>query len=184
MTTEKKIINLLKVSDRETSKSQRRLGKKIRTFLVVFLGIYCLSAIGLFSYWLFLKNRTEKLNDQLDQKTAIIASHQRAESLHLLLKQKLSALNDYTDQTLINYDEVLTDLNLLTSSEITLIDISLDQLGTIQAKGETSDVLALADFLENFNDSDGQFFETAILESLSRGDSGIYTFEVNLSQEE
>lgn len=172
-------INLL-VSKKKRSFREGQLVRLVKVSSVLLLILYFLVSLGVFSFWLYIREESQKLSQEMTSKREKIAALEKIESLQILLKQRLSSLKTISDEGFLDYKGFLVYLAQFSSAEIAFKDITISQDGNLSLSGEAINALTLADFLDQISGEKGRnLFERIVLSSISRQENGSYSFGLN-----
>ncbi len=171
--------------------NQRRIKevKKARFFRFIKVGSgvlllsYILIILLTFSYLLYLRKENNNLNNQIIQKKKQIKKFNERESLQIILKQRLTALNKLLSQKRPNYNEILAFFeNVVPSAGVTLDKIDIDQNGKINVSGMASTAEDFSNFLENLTEVNTKIsFSKVTVSNISRSEAGNYSFKILFS---
>lgn len=174
-------INLLQIYRTIPERAVRLIrNAKITAFLLLIF--YCLVVGGIFSFWLILRRQNAVVASKITSQERRINELRQVESLHIFVKQRLSALSPFLAKELVDYKEVLTRLENLTPPGVILANIGLNQEGNLGISGTAPNAVVFANFLDQLliSGSD-EFAEEIMLSSASRQENGSYSFTLTLN---
>lgn len=172
-------INLLISKEKPSFRSDQfvRLAKVGSVVLLIF---YTLVSLGVFSFWLYSQQESQRVSREMAIKEQKITSLARIESLQVLLKQRLSSLKLIFEETAPDYKALLVYFFQFSSGGIVFKDINLSQKGEILFTGEAINSHVLANFLDQISGEKGKdLFGRIVLSSISRQKDGSYSFSLN-----
>lgn len=176
-----KEINLFQIH-RKIAEKEAGVIRKAKIISLLLLIFYCLVATGIFSFWLILKRQNEAVVSKIKYQKQRINELNTVESLHIFVKQRLSALSPLFEKETIEYKETLTQLEELLPEGVVLTKIELVEEGSLELSGEAPNAVIFADFLERLLASGNEeFAESVEMSSTSRQEDGSYKFSLNVN---
>lgn len=176
-------INLLTEARKQTPARQTQFLRLAKTGSVVLLVFYCLVAGGVFSFWFSTQRLSREVEEEIMIKKEQIADLKRIESLQVLLKQRLSALEVLSSEKSPDYKALLVYFDRFPPGEVTINEILLSAGGQISFSGQAVNSLTLANFLDSLSWEKNDLFSQVILSSVGRQKDGSYLFSLNLQAE-
>lgn len=157
----------------------------LRLGSIVLLVGYCLLVGAIFSYSVFLRAETEKVAEQISEKTEAINSFKKIETLQTILKERLAGLNKYFSQEKTDFSQMLTYFEGIAAGGINFEQMNFNGEGEISLSGTAVNSLVLSRLLETLSEP-GQTdsFSQISLGSVSRRPEGIYNFNLIFSLNE
>lgn len=169
-------IDFLK-AQKEIELKRSQQWRRLRVISFSVLLFYCLLVFAIFAYWSYLANKNQQLELAVNKQKQRVVELKKAESLQLVLKQRLGHLSQLITQQRINYDQIITFLYQASSAGINLEEIKISVKG-VSITGKADNAPALSLFLDKLNE--GQLFSKIILTSSQREENGIYSFSFSL----
>lgn len=171
-------INLL-ITEKKFSAKKIQIIRLVKVGSVILLIFYCVVAVGTFSVWAYLQSESQKVQEELNLKKQRITALKKIESLQVVLKQRLSSLNQVLGEKKFDYKGVLAYLEGLSSPEITLGGIDLSSDGKLSFSGTATNAFSLGDFIEKVSSEEG-IFSSVVLSSVSRKADAGYKFGLDV----
>lgn len=173
-------INLLTEARKQAPARQTQFLRLAKTGSVVLLIFYCLVAGGVFSFWFSTQRLSREVEEEVVIKKGQIADLKRIESLQVLLKQRLSALEILSSEKPPDYKALLVYFDRFPPGEVAINEILFSADGEISFSGQAVNSLLLANFLDSLSWEKKDLFSQIILSSVSRQKDGSYSFSLNL----
>jgi uncharacterized membrane protein affecting hemolysin expression len=174
-------INLLG-EERERKLKLTRQFRKLQIASLIVLGAYCLVVMVVVGYNYSLGVQLKNLNNSISARKMRITELKKVELQQLLLKQRLSALEDYLNKPAYPYTQVIENLEEDAQGTIVLDRFVFDGKGSVTFTGKAPDAVRLSDFLGGLlgeNKSETVFSEIK-LAGLSRNINGNYQFSTEI----
>lgn len=176
----KQEINFLSGQRADIDK-KAKISRLVKVGSFIILIAYCLIIGVVFSYWFYLDNEVKKTDEQVIIKKNKVEELKEVESLHVLLKQRLSSLNKFFSSgkeldfvALLSYFEDLPD-------GVKIKGFSLSSIGGLTVSAESANALVLGEFLDKFKGDEAKsLFSVITLSSLDRQKDGTYFFVISL----
>lgn len=173
-----KEIDFLKAKRKELYKFQRVI-RMLNVASLVVLVLYCLIVAATIFLIFEFKGENQKLNSQINIKKAKISELKEVESLHYVLKQRLSGLTKYFSEKRNPSALVFSFFQSSITSGITLKKMEISSLGEINLNGQATDVLTLANFLDSLGTEEAlNLFSKISINSLTKQKDGSYAFSL------
>ncbi len=176
----KKEINFL-TGQRADLEKKAKISRIAKVASFITLIAYFLIVGTVFSYWFFLNNQVENISSQITLKKNKIEDLKDIELLQVLLKQRLSSLNNFFKNdrnpdfvSLISYFENVPQ-------GVKIKGFIAANTGELTVSGESSNVVVLGEFLDKFKkDETNSLFSNVTLSILDRQTGGSYMFVISL----
>jgi len=152
---------------------------KVGTLILILA--YCLVSAAVFSYWLFLSNQTNKINNEIAVKKTKITALKDIESLQVVLKQRLFSLDKFfaSKKEAGNFNDLLAFINQ-TATGLTIKELKITE-DKMNFTGLAPNMMILENFLNDLkNNESSSLFSKITLSSIDRQEDSSYLFSVLL----
>lgn len=170
-----KKIDFLKAYEKPIS--SQKIPQRLLVGGVIGIIFYIILVVGVFFFWLFLKNEYEEISNRIEEKKSQINQMKKKESLYVLLKQRLSTLTKIRSEKKKDFLQFFSFFLQLQEEEINFDQMSASAKGELKVSGRATNASSFAKFLEVLaNPEFDKSFSKIILSSLSRDERGGYIF--------
>ena len=176
-------VNLLTASKlRERRKAKERWRRSLASLGV--LGLFLLFVVGLTLFSLILRARLERVEAQVKKAERKIEQLSPVEQKYAYLKSKVETLGGIVEQTK-KQQKIARFILELFPAEVPIGDFQISSDWKVTVSGETESFTVLRQVLEKVvrGPEGAPKIKTAVLESLSRSEDGVYSFSLYLEFE-
>lgn len=174
-------IDFLK-GKRKSFVDREKLFRSIKVGTIVFLVAYCIVVSAIVSYSLYRRQTNKGLQENIALKTKRLTELKKTESLHLLLKQRLSSLTKILAPKSQLYAAVIDYVDAVSPASVTVKNIEISSDGAVMLSGLAANSKAVDEFLVNIDNEEAKrnFFKKVTLQPVTRQEDGSYTFGLTL----
>lgn len=169
-----KEINLLSFK-RAISPREKKIHFWLQVVSLGVLGIYAFVLSTFSSYWFFLKNRSEKVEEKIEELEQQIGAYQEQESLYRKLVAKLQDISDLVELR-PDFIKILTDLEKLGGEGVDFETIHAEKGGVVEFEGKAEETVFLDDLARRVLDDED--YQEATFTGVTRGEDGTIDFSL------
>lgn len=173
-------IDFLQAYKKSVSKEAPYL-KFLNLGSLVVLVAYCLLVGAIFSYWIYLRQESQNISSQIAIKKQKVKEFEKIELLQIVLKERLSLLNNLFLEKRSDYFQLLTYFQGVSPEGVGIEKITLSENGEGTLEGKADNAQALSAFLENLTPvTNTTPLSEVVLSSSTREKDGSYKFSLSI----
>ncbi|MBU1126744.1 MAG: hypothetical protein ABIH88_02280 [Patescibacteria group bacterium] len=172
-------INFLKVKTKTEAEKKRIF--LLRFVSIISLIVYCSVAGAIFLYSFSQENSLLKIEENLKKETQALERLEEVESLHVLLKQRLSFLRPILTEREIPFKSVFSYFDELLINGVSITDVVWHSPDIFEFSGVAENGVSLSSYLERLGaEVEVDKVDSVNLLSATRRKEGDYAFDIEV----